>query len=73
MYMHTLHWFAGVIMGCMQIPVVLSINAPLGSSRSYCTILSCVMTPTGMTQTVPYFKKILQWDWELVAGKINCV
>ena len=55
--MHMLHWFAGVMMGCMQIPVVLTVNAPLGSSRSYCAMLSCAMTPTGLSHAVPYFKK----------------
>eukprot|EP00731_Ephydatia_muelleri_P028257 Em0019g1130a len=60
---------AWVMMGCMQIPVVLTVNAPLGSSRSYCAMLSCAMTPTGLSHTVPYFKKfysgIGNW-WQVI-------
>ena len=44
-------------MGCMQIPVALAIGTSLGSSSSYCSILSCAMTPIGIAQRVPYFKK----------------
>ena len=61
-------------MGCMQVPVALAISTPLGSSRSYCSILSCVMTPTGMTQAIPYFKKFYSgisnwWQVWLARGR----
>ncbi|KAL5463847.1 hypothetical protein EMCRGX_G032790 [Ephydatia muelleri] len=71
-YLSQIAWspiVAGVMMGCMQIPVVLTVNAPLGSSRSYCAMLSCAMTPTGLSHAVPYFKKfysgIGNW-WQVI-------
>eukprot|EP00731_Ephydatia_muelleri_P028258 Em0019g1131a len=60
---------AGLLMGCMQIPVALAIGTSLGSSSSYCSILSCAMTPIGIAQGVPYFKKfysgINNW-WQVI-------
>ncbi|XP_013075484.1 uncharacterized protein LOC106061817 isoform X2 [Biomphalaria glabrata] len=68
-------YVAGMIIGCLQIPTVLSVQDTLGSATSYVTIGSQILVLKPLQKTFEYMKKYMRglgnwWQVFYVSGAI---
>ncbi|XP_063957573.1 thiosulfate transporter TsuA-like [Lytechinus pictus] len=47
---------AGMLVGCLQLPIVLAVDEPIGGSRGYCTLVSQVIPMSFLEKFSPYLK-----------------
>ncbi|XP_041468214.1 UPF0394 inner membrane protein YeeE-like [Lytechinus variegatus] len=47
---------AGMLVGCLQLPIVLAVDEPIGGSRGYCTLVSQVIPMSFLERFSPYLK-----------------
>lgn len=62
-------YLSGAIVGCLQVPIVLALNRPLGSSGSYCTITSRLFPVKLLKVVSPYLYRsrsgLVNW-WQVI-------
>lgn len=68
-------YVAGILIGCLQIPLVLVVKDTIGGSSSYCTISSQVLVTKRMEAAIPYLAKFKRgvsswWQVFFVLGVI---